>query len=172
MAKTPPLLGPLLLESSHEVTEFDCGTEALNQFLRKHAWNNQQNRSARTYVVLRGNQVVAYYSLAAASVAHVEATPRLAKGLARHPIPVILLARLAVEQAEKGHGLGSALLKDACKRSLQAADLIGCRALVVHAKDQSAQAFYRNFGFESSPIDESHLYLLMKDIIASLGGTP
>ena len=116
--------------------------------------------------------VLGYYSLAAASVQHDEATPRVAKGLARHPIPVVLLARLAVHQAEKGHGLGAGLLKDALLRSLQAADIIGCRAVLVHAKDYSAQAFYRKYGFESSPIDEFHLFLLMKDIKASLGGKP
>lgn len=172
MAIVPPLNGPVPLEKSHDVSLFDCGTAPLNDYLQKYAWQNQQNRSARTYVVLRVNQVVAYYSLAAASVQHQEATTRLAKGLARHPIPVILLARLAVDQSERGKGLGSALLKDALLRSLQAADIIGCRAVVVHAKDAAAQAFYRKFGFESSPIDEFHLFLLMKDIQAALAGTP
>jgi ribosomal protein S18 acetylase RimI-like enzyme len=172
MASMPPLLGPVLLEKSHNASGFDCGAPSLNDYLQKHAWQNQQNRSARTYVVQRANRVVGYYSLAAASVQHDEATPRLAKGLARHPIPVVLLARLAVDQTEQGQGLGTALLKDACLRSLQAADIIGCRAMLVHAKDQPAQALYRKFGFESSPIDEFHLFLLMKDIKASFGGMP
>lgn len=166
-----PLTGPVPLEKSHEVGHFDCGTAPLNDFLKKHAWQNQQNRSARTYVALRGDQVVGYYSLAAASVQYQEATARVAKGLARHPVPVILLARLAVDQSEKGKGLGRALLKDALLRSLQAADIIGCRAVLVHAKDAAAQAFYRKFGFESSPIDEFHLFLLMKDIQATLAST-
>jgi GNAT superfamily N-acetyltransferase len=154
------------------VSGFDCGVAPLNDFLRKHAWHNQQNRSARTYVVPRGHRVVGYYSLAAASVQREEAAPRVAKGLAKHPIPVVLLAQLAVDQNEKGKGLGTALLKDALLRSLQGADIIGCRAVLVHAKDQAAQAFYRKFGFESSPIDEFHLYVLMKDIKAGPGGTP
>jgi GNAT superfamily N-acetyltransferase len=115
---------------------------------------------------------VGYYSLAAASVLRDEATERVAKGLAKHPIPVILLARLAVDQAEKGKGLGTAILKDALLRSLQGAEVIGCRAVLVHAKDQAAQAFYRRFGFESSPIDKFHLFLLIKDIKAVLGGSP
>jgi len=123
------------------VSEFDCGVAPLNDFLQKHAWHNQQNRSARTYVVLRDNRVVGYYSLAAASVQREEAAPRVAKGLAKHPIPVVLLARLAVDQTEKGKGLGSALLKDALLRSLQGANIIGCRAVLVHAKDQVAQTF-------------------------------
>lgn len=172
MATTPPLHGPVPLEKNHEVSGFDCGAAPLNDFLRKHAWHNQQNRSARTYVVLRDDRVVGYYSLAAASVMRDEATVRVAKGLAKHPIPVVLLARLAVDQAEKGQGLGAALLKDALIRSVQEADIIGCRAVLVHAKDQAAQAFYRKFGFESSPIDEFHLFLLIKDIKAVLGGTP
>jgi GNAT superfamily N-acetyltransferase len=172
MATTPPLLGPLLLEKHHDVSLFNCGAAPLDDYLRKHAWHNQQNRSARTYVTLRGDVVVGYYSLAAASVQHDEATPRLAKGLARHPIPVVLLARLAIHQTEKGQGLGAALLKDALLRSLQAADIIGCRAVLVHAKDQPARDFYRKYGFESSPIDDFHLFLLTKDIKASLGGKP
>jgi GNAT superfamily N-acetyltransferase len=99
-----------------------------------------------------------------------EETPtRVAKGLARHPVPVILLARLAIDRGEQGKGLGAGLLKDALLRAAQAADIIGCRAVLVHAKDHSARAFYQRFGFEPSPIDELHLYLLMKDIKASLG---
>jgi len=141
MTTTPPLHGPVPLEKDHEVSEFDCGVAPLNDFLRKHAWHNQQNRSARTYVVLRDNRVVGYYSLAAASVQREEAAPRVAKGLAKHPIPVVLLARLAVDQTEKGKGLGSALWKDALLRSLQGANIIGCRAVLVHAKDQVAQTF-------------------------------
>src|SRR6266481_3714280 len=109
MATLPPLHGPVLLEKSHAVAAFECGSTRLNDYLHKYAWQNQQNRSARTYVALRGNNVVGYYSLAAASVQREEATPRLAKGLARHPIPVVLLARLAVDNTEKGKGLGTAL---------------------------------------------------------------
>ena len=93
MATTPPLHGPVPLEKDHEVSGFDCGAAPLNDFLRKHAWHNQQNRSARTYVVLRGQRVVGYYSLAAASVEREEAAPRVAKGLAKHPIPVVLLGQ-------------------------------------------------------------------------------
>ena len=83
-------------------------------------------------------------------------------------MPVILSARLAVDRSEQGKGLGKALLKDALLRAAQAADIVGCRAVLVHAKDQAAQAFYRKFGFEPSPVDDLHLYLLMKDIHASL----
>jgi predicted N-acetyltransferase YhbS len=168
MATATPLQSPVPLETGHDSSAFDCGAAALNDYLRKYALQNHQNRSARTYVALRGNSVVGYYSLAAGSVRREDVTLRVAKGLANHPVPVFLLARLAVDQSEQGKGLGAALLKDALLRSLKGADIVGCRAVLVHAKDQAAQAFYRKYEFESSPVDEFHLYLLMKDIKASL----
>ena len=96
----------------------------------------------------------------------------MAKGLARHPVPIILLARLAVDRGEQGRGVGAGLLKDALLRTAKAAAIIGCRAVLVHANDQAARAFYQRFGFEPSPVDELHLYLLMKDLKASLGSGP
>ncbi len=169
MAEASPLIAPVPIESTHNVAAFDCGAAALNDYLRKHALQNHQAHSARTYVAQRGNRVVAYYTLAAGSARREDVTARVAKGLARHPVPIILLARLAVDQLERGKGLGAGLLKDALLRAAQAADLIGCRAVLVHAKDEAAKAFYQRFGFESSPVDELHLYLLMKDIKASIG---
>jgi GNAT superfamily N-acetyltransferase len=169
MAKATQLQTPVPLDKGHDLSAFDCGSAPLNDYLRKHALQNHQNRSARTYVVLRAGSVVGYYTLAAGSVKRDETPERVAKGLANYPVPIFLLARLAVDQTEKSKGLGAALLKDALIRCASAADLVGCRAILVHAKDTQAQSFYRKFGFESSPIDEFHLYLLMKDIIASLG---
>lgn len=171
MVKPTQLQTPVLLEKSHDLSNFDCGSTPLNDFLRKYAFQNQQNRSARTYVVLRASRVVGYYTLAAGSVERNDVPERVAKGLANHPVPVFLLARLGVDQTEKGKGLGTALLKDALLRCAQAADIVGCRAVLVHAKDHQAQAFYRRFGFESSPIDELHLFLLMKDIKAIITGS-
>jgi predicted N-acetyltransferase YhbS len=89
--------------------------------------------------------------------------------LAAHPVPVILLARLAVDGSEQRQGLGAGLLKDALLRATAAADIIGCRAVMVHAKDDKAQAFYQRFGFEVSPTDPFRLFVLMKDVKASLG---
>lgn len=164
-----PLRGPEILTEAHEVSSFDCGIEALNRFLHRHALDNQRNQSARTYVALRGEtRVVGYYSLAAASAEYDEVPARMAKGLARHPIPLTLLARLAVHRAEQGAGLGAGLLKDALKRFLQAQVIIAARAIVVQAKDEHAIAFYQHFGFVPSPIDPYHLFLLSKDIHASL----
>jgi GNAT superfamily N-acetyltransferase len=173
MAKEgPPLANPEAIGDDHDVSTFDCGQPALNDYLQKFALQNHRNQSARTYVACRGKQVVAYYTLAAGSVRREETTARVAKGLARHPVPIVLLARLAVDRQEQGRGLGAALLRDALLRAAQAADLIGCRAVLVHAKDQAARLFYQRYGFEPSPMDEMHLYLLIKDLKASLGTKP
>ena len=156
-----------LLTRSHTVEKFDCGThESLNEWLKRYAMLNQLSDAARTYVVHRANSVVGYYSLAPASVVKREAPERIAKGLGNYPIGVILLARLAIDQTERGIGLGKALLKDALLRSEHAADTISARAVLVHAIDRDAKAFYQHFGFEASPIDDTHLMLLMKDIRA------
>lgn len=169
MAPTLPLHSPVAITREHDLSCFDCGAATLNDYLRKHALTNHHNESARTYVATRGDtRVVGYYSLAAGSVAPEQVPERVKKGLARHPVPVILLARLAVDRTEQGQGLGQGLLKDALLRVSQAADVIGCRALLVHAKDASAQAFYAKFGFTPSPTDELHLYLLMKDLRKAL----
>ncbi len=158
------------LDASHEVDAFDCGKEPLDRFLQRHALVNQKAGSAQTYVVCRGEQRVAgYYSLAVGAVEHADAPGRVGKGLARHPIPVMLLARLAIDRAEQGKGLGKALLKDALLRTAQAAEIAGIRALLVHAKDDEARAWYEQFDFEPSPTDPYHLFLLMKDLRALLG---
>ena len=166
---TQPLEPTALLESSHDFVAFDCGSTALNDFLRKYAALNQRNDSARPYVVARGRRIVGYFTLAAGSVGYDETTARMRKGLARHPVPVILLARLAVDRTEQGQGLGKALVKDAMRKTMQAAGIIGCRAVLVHAKDKAAKRFYQGFGFEPSPVDEFRLFLLMKDFRASIG---
>lgn len=169
MTKKLPLEPPVLLNSSHRVDEFDCGSEALNIYLKRFAYTNNQNGSARTYVTLRGNQVAGYYTLAAGSVAKAESPERVSKGLANHPVPIILLARLARDKEERGTGLGPSLLKDALVRIIQASDIIGVRAVLAHAKDETAKEFYLLHGFEPSPIDSFHVYLLLKDIKKTLG---
>lgn len=171
-ATTPPLNSPTPFTAAHDPSTFDCGVPALNDYLKKFALQNQRSQSARTYVATRGSAVVGYFTLAAGSVRRDETPARVAKGLAAHPVPVILLARLAVDVAEKGKGVGAGLLKDALLRAVQAADIVGCRAVLVHAKDDAAKAFYQRFGFEPSPADPFGLFLLMKDIRASLGTSP
>jgi predicted N-acetyltransferase YhbS len=169
MDKEQPLRSPIPLESGHEFAAFDCGVAALNHYLKKYALQNQQGQSARTYVATRADRVVGYYTLTAGSARREETPARVAKGLAAHPVPVVLLARLAVDANEKGKGLGAGLLKDALLRAAAAAEIIGCRAVMVHAKDEGARAFYQRFGFDPSPSDPFRLFLLMKDLKATLG---
>jgi GNAT superfamily N-acetyltransferase len=165
----PPLSKVEAISESHDVSRFDCGRhQSLSDWLKRFALANQKNESARTYVVHRNGFVVGYYSISAGSVAVEEATTRVSKGLARHPIPVILLARLAVDKDEKRTGLGKALLKDALARIAQAADIVGARAVLVHAIDKEARDFYEHFDFEPSPIHELWLMLLMKDLRKTL----
>src|SRR5713226_3708062 len=142
MATDIPLEAVAPLSRKHDLSGFDFGQPPLNEYLHKYALTNQQNRSARTYVVARGSCVVGYYTLAAGSVQADTVPARVKKGLGKYPVPIILLARLAVDQQEKGKGLGKALLKDALLRAFRASELVGCRAVLVHAKDTSAQAFY------------------------------
>jgi len=156
------------LAKDHDVSFFDCGKPSLNDWLKRFAFTNQQSESARTYVVQRAGKVVGYYSLSAGSVRKEESPVRIAKGLANHPIGLILLARLAVDRSEQGAGLGRALLVDALSRAAEAADVIGARAILVHAIDDDAGAFYKRFGFEPCPLDSKQLMLLMKDLRVTL----
>jgi len=118
----------------------------------------------QTYVTTLDEKVIGYYSLAVGAVAHAEAPPRIVKGLAHHPVPVMLLDRLAVDNAAKGKGLGADLLHDALARNLQAADIASIRAVIVHAKDDNARRFYEYFDFDPSPTDAYHHYWMIKDL--------
>jgi GNAT superfamily N-acetyltransferase len=158
------------LSSGDQVDGFDCGQVPLNQFLQRFALANQKSGSAQTYVCCQDQRVVGFYSLAVASVEPEAAPTRVTKGLARHPVPVMLLARLAVDQAHQHQGKGRALLKDALLRTAQAADIAGIRCLLVHAKDESARRWYEAWEFEPSPTDPYHLFLLLKDLKALLSG--
>lgn len=163
----PPAVEPL--DTSHDATAFDSGKAELDEWIRRFALSSHQAGGARVYVVHRDRRVLGYYALAAGSVEPAEAPHRVVKGLARHPLPVILLARLAVDRSEQGKGLGSALLKDALIRAVSASGEIGARAVLVHAKDDEARAFYEHFDFEPSPADPLHLFLLMKDVRRLIG---
>jgi GNAT superfamily N-acetyltransferase len=157
------------LSPEHVVTGFDCGVGALNEWLLRIARTNQAAGTSQTYVVHRAGRVVGYYAIAAASVHRDESPERVVKGLARHPVPVAVIARLAVDRSEHGKGVGAALLKDALMRIAGAADIIGVRAVLVHAKDEAARAFYQRFDFVSSPVDPLQMFLLMKDVRHALG---
>ena len=158
------------LQRGHAVEGFDCGSEALNRFLIRHALQNEQAGASRTYVALDDTEIAGYYTLVVGQVEHSAAPERLKKGLARHPVPIMLLARLAIATHWQGKGLGSGLLKDAMLRTLEAADIAGIRAFAVHAKDDAARAFYERFDFVASPSDPYHLFRLLKDIRAIVAG--
>jgi GNAT superfamily N-acetyltransferase len=152
------------LRREHNVDLFDCGQESLNRFLVRYALQNQQAEGSQTYVALADDEVVGFYTLVVAQVEYDDAPRRLGKGLAKHPIPLLLLARLAIATNWQGKGLGAGLLKDAMMRTLPAADIAGIRAMAVHAKNDAARAFYERFDFIPSPSDPYHLFLLLKDI--------
>lgn len=168
MKNKGPYRAPELLTEEHECSGFGCGKPPLNQYIKKYALVNQQNDISRTYVATRDGRVVGYYTLTFGSISHDEATPKIKAQLPQYPIPIMLLARLAVDQREAGKGLGKGLLKDALLRTIQAADIGGLRAVLTHAKDEESKQFYQKFGFEESPIQPLTLMLSIKDIRASL----
>lgn len=170
MVETPapekPSVAKLAVE--HELDEFESGSEALDRFLKLHALQSERAGVAQTYVAVLGRRVVGYHTLVVGSVVYEGAPDRLKKGIARHPIPVVVLARLAVDATWQGRGLGSALVVDAMRRVLQAAEIAGVRAIAVHAKDDAAQRFYEHLGFEPFPGQPLTLYRLLKDVRAMI----
>lgn len=152
-------LGPL--DGGHDRAVFDCGVPALNLYLRNYALQNQKRGIVRNYVTTHAADriVVAYYSLVYASLDQKLLPPKLVKGLGKYDIPIMLLARLAVDRREQGKGLGKALLKDAILRTMQAAEIAGLKLLLVHAKDEAAAEFYGTHGFEPVLGDPLKLFL-------------
>ena len=158
------------LARHHAVEDFDCGQAALNRFLLRFALSSQQANAAQTYVGLADAEIVGFYTLVVGEVAYADAPERLTNGLARHPVPLMLLARLAASMTWHGRGIGAGLLKDAMRRTVQVADIVGIRALAAHAKDDAARAYYEHFGFVASPSDPLHLFILTKDLRRVAGG--
>lgn len=160
------------LRRDHPVDGFACGRPELDRFLIRHALGSQQASATQTYLGLAGTEVAGYYTLVVGQVAHAQAPERVTKGLARYPIPIMLLARLAVATSWQGRGLGAGLLKDAMRRTVQAAEIGGIRAFVTHAKNEAARRFYEHFGFVPSPTDPLHLFVLVKDVRRAISGPP
>lgn len=131
------------LHRGHKIDDFDCGREALNRFLIRYALQNQQAEASKTYVALADERLVGYYTLVVGEVSYESAHERLTKGLARHPVPIMLLARLAILTSWQGKGLGSGLLKDAMQRTVQAADIAGQSSLRGSCQRRRSQAFLR-----------------------------
>lgn len=154
---------PEALRPDHRLDGFDCGRPTLDTWLIRHALQAQSSGSARTWIVAEATRVVGFYSLAVGQIDTTEAPERVAKGMGRYPIPVVILARLAVSSADQGRGIGAALLQDAVRRTVAIAEEAGVRAMLTHPIDEAAASFYRRFGFEASPVREQQLLLLLKD---------
>jgi GNAT superfamily N-acetyltransferase len=160
-------IGPL--GRVHQLNAFESGAEELDRWLHRFAQIADRAGTAKIYVLANGNRVLGYYALTPAAVNRCERPERHAKGMPAHPIGVILLARLAVDRSLQGQGYGRALMADAAIRTLQAADLIGARAMLVHARDEQAARFYERLGFARSPTDALHLMVLIKDLRRTFG---
>ncbi|QLS06132.1 GNAT family N-acetyltransferase [Citrobacter freundii] len=150
---------PALLTEGHELQPFDCGNEVLNDWLRRRAIKNQYLNASRTFVIcLESTQcVVGYYSIATGSVSHADLGRSLRQNMP-DPVPVVLLGRLAVDASTQGHSYGKWLLNDAVLRISNLADQVGIKAIMVHAIDGKARAFYEYFGFVQSPIAANTLF--------------
>ena len=157
------LVAPAPLAAEHLFDSFDCGRASLDDWLIRHARQAQTSGSAKTFVVADGRRIAGYFSLAAGQVDSIEAPDRIRKGMGHYPIPVILLARLAVDRGYQGQGIGVGMLQDAIRRTLMIAEQAGIRALLTHPIDAEADAYYRRFGFVPSPVRQGQLLLLLKD---------
>jgi GNAT superfamily N-acetyltransferase len=160
---SPPVSAPQPLTSAHDVSTFDCAVPELNDWLRRRALQNDTARASRTFVVIGDGRVVGYYALATGAVAHAVATGKVRRNMPE-PIPVMVIARLAVERAYQGTGLGSALLRDALLRTLAVAESVGIRAVLLHALSDDAKRFYVRHGFTESPVDPMTMMVLLADV--------
>lgn len=157
------LSAPEPLDARHLPDAFDCGHPALNEWLIRHAAQAHASGSARTYVVVDDRRIAGYFSLAVGQIDSLKAPERVRKGMGHFPIPVVILARLAVSMVDQGRGLGVGMLQDAIRRTLVVANQAGVRALLTHPIDEAAARFYLRFGFETSPVREQQMILLLKD---------
>jgi GNAT superfamily N-acetyltransferase len=156
---------PEPLTDLHDLVDFDCGTVALNDWLKRRALNNQLSDATRTFVICMDGRVVGYYALASGSI-NAQSVAGSFRCNMPDPIPVVILARLAIDRAYQGRGLGRALFRDAALRVMQAADTIGIRGIIVHAISPQAKDFYLALGFDVSPIEPMTLSIALKDLRA------
>jgi len=163
------LTPPEKLREDHDLSVFQCGESSLDDWLRRRAVPNEAGGASRTYVVCTGLRVIAYYALAVGAVAHAGAPGRIRRNMP-DPVPVMIIGRLAVDQEFHGHGLGQGLLRDAVLRTLQAAEIAGIRAILVHAISSDAQRFYERHGFVRSPIDPMTLMITLADLVREFSG--
>jgi GNAT superfamily N-acetyltransferase len=154
---------PEKLNSLHRIDSFDSGDSQLNDWLKRRALKNELEGASRTYVLCAGEFVVAYYCLANGAVVQTFATGRVRRNMP-DPIPVMVIGRLAVDRHWQGKGIGRALLRDAILRTLQASEIAGIRAILVHAISEDAKQFYEKCGFTASPVDPMTLMVKVNDV--------
>ncbi len=162
-----PLSVPEPLSDDHQTDTFDSSEPALDDWLRRRALANQVSGASRTYVVCEGKRVIGYYAVASGAIAQ-GGVPRKFRRNMPDPIPVVVLARLAIDRGYQGRGLGRALFRDAARRIGHAADTIGIRGIVVHAISEEARKFYVALGFDPCPADAMTLVVTLRDIRATL----
>ena len=153
---------PQKLSSEHDLSQFRCGEPTLDDWLRRRAFQNEESGASRTYVACVGKRVLAYYALAVGAVAHAEAPGRIQRNMP-DPVPVMVIGRLAVDQTAQGQAIGAALLRDAILRTLQAAEIAGIRAILVHAISERAKRFYEKWGFTASPVEPMTLMITVAE---------
>ena len=155
-------VAPASLAQHHDLDAFDCGVAVLDIWLKRRARRNEAEGASRTFVIADGPRIVGYYSLAASSIVHAQAIGNVRRNMP-DPVPALLIGRLAVDREWHGRGLGSDLLSDAVLRAIRAADLIGIRAILVHAISDAAKAFYERHGFRPSPFDSMTLMITLDE---------
>lgn len=155
---------PRPLDASHHLEGFDCGKPALTDWLLRYARQAHGSGSARTFISCDGERIAGYYSLTVGQIDTLEAPERVRRGMGQYPIPLVILARLAVDLDYQGRGVGVSLLQDATRRAISVAEHAGIRAMLTHPIDAEAEAFYRRFGFESTPENDRQLIMLLKDV--------
>jgi predicted N-acetyltransferase YhbS len=168
MSSPPEIRPPEKLSATHEVSGFDSGEPVLDDWLRRRALKNEASGASRTYVVCAGKTVVGYYTLAVGAVALVAATGRVRRNMP-DPLPVMVLGRLAVDKEHQRRGIGTGLLRDAILRTIQAAEIAGIRAILVHALSDSAKHFYEEWGFVASPVDPLTVMITVTEAVTMLG---
>jgi ribosomal protein S18 acetylase RimI-like enzyme len=149
------LTGPYPLTEGHILSDFDSGEEVLDLWLQEHARSAISARSAQVFVVCDGDQVVGYSALATSAILYRELPTSQRSGLARHPVPTLLLARLAVDKRQQGQGIATALVRDAVAKAIAIQAMAGVVTLIAHAKNQAAKDFYMSLGFVQSPVIEN-----------------
>jgi GNAT superfamily N-acetyltransferase len=162
------ICAPEPLTAEHAFGDFDSGATSLDDWLRRRALRNQASGASRSFVVCDAGNVVAYYALASSAIAP-DAEPGRFRRNMPDPMPVVVLARLAITRDQQGRGLGRALFQDAAKRVIHAADTIGIRGLLVHAISEEAKAFYVRLGLDPSPLEPMTLMTTVADLRATLG---